>query len=189
MTGLLLALTLASPAHAWTDLGEKNGCAFSKQEEGDIVAMRAQCTWDLPADKVIAWMGDWNKHGELFGSVASSKVLGSLQGGKGKVMQVHQASGISDREVVMDVDREDIPGGIRITHSKSADQSALSGERVEVGRDDGLWEIVSTADGGCTVLYELRYDPAGKVPGFMVKWFQGSGFKTMLDELKAKASS
>lgn len=187
MTGLLLALSLTGPAHAWTELGEKHGCAFSKQDEGDIVAMRAQCSWDIPADKVHAWMNDWDRHDQLFGSVAESSVLGTLQDGKGKVLQVHQASGISDREVVMDVDRQAIDGGFRYTHTKSADQSAASGERVEVGRDDGLWEVKSTASGGCTVLYELRYDPAGKVPGFMVKWFQGSGFKTMLEELKTSS--
>jgi len=64
-------------------------------------------------------------------------------------------------------------------------QTGVSEKRVNVGRDDGLWEVRATADGGCTVHYELRYDPAGSVPGFMVKWFQGSGFKDMLSQLRA----
>lgn len=189
MLPLLLAVSLTAslPAAAWSDMGSKHGCDFAKQDEGEVVALRALCTWDLPADKVIAVLSNWDVHDQVFSSVASSDVLGSLKGGKGKVLQVHQASGISDREVVMDVDAQAIDGGQRFTHTKSADQSAVSGDNVMVGRDDGLWEVKSTGS-GCTVRYELRYDPAGSVPGFMVKWFQGSGFKVMLEEVQAYAS-
>ncbi|NOY26387.1 MAG: hypothetical protein GXP62_10990 [Oligoflexia bacterium] len=184
MLQLLLLLALASPAHAeWSSMGEKDGCVFSKQEEDDIVALRGLCTWAVPADQVIAKLSNWNNHDEIFPTVAQSTVLGTLVDGKGKVSQVHQAAGISDREVVLDVTAQTIDGGLRLTHTKSADQSAVSGKRVMVGRDDGLWEIKS-APGGCTVLYELRYDPAGSVPGFIVKWFQGSGFKDLLGSLK-----
>ena len=183
MLALLLALHL--PAHAaWTDMGSRDGCTFSKQDEGDVVALRASCTWELPAEKVKKKLADWTTHDEIYTSVAVSTVLGSLSGGKGRVYQVHQASGISDREIVMDVSETVIDGGWRWTHNKSADQSGLQGDKVQVGRDDGLWELKATANGGCTVLYELRYDPAGSVPGFMVKWFQGSGFKDMMGELR-----
>lgn len=181
-----LLIALAMPAQAgWSSIGDKHDCVFSKQDEGDIVALKAECTWPISADKVITKLSDWSQHDEIFPTVAQSTVIGSLSNGSGRVMQVHQAAGISDREVVMDVGSSSIEGGMRFTHTKSADQSGLSGDRVEVGRDDGLWEVKATADGGCTVLYELRYDPAGSVPGFMVKWFQGSGFKDMLAKLRS----
>lgn len=185
MIALLLSLALPAQA-AWSDIGSKYDCTFSKQDEGAVVALRAQCTWTVPYEKVEAVLADWESHDEVFASVASSKLLAPLQGGKGRVHQVHQASGISDREVVMDVAEVAVDGGKRWTHNKAADQSALSGENVEVGRDDGLWELKRT-DTGCTLLYELRYDAAGSVPGFMVKWFQGSGFKEMLGEVRAYA--
>lgn len=185
MLPLLLALALPAQA-AWSDIGTKHDCTFEKQDEGDVVALRATCTWTVPADKVMAVLGDWASHDKVFSSVAVSDVMGTLVAGKGKVHQVHQASGISNREIVMDVAEENIPGGKRWTHTKSADQSALSGDNVEVGRDDGKWEVEATPT-GCVVRYELRYDPAGSVPGFMVKWFQGSGFKDMLAQVRTAA--
>ncbi len=186
MSTLLLALSLPALA-AWSPIGERDGCRYSKQAEGELTALRAECAWDLPADKVIATFGDWNRHAAIFSSVAQSRVLGSLQDGNGQVLQVHQASGISDREVVLQVSSSAIEGGRRWTHTKAASQAAASGDNVEVGVDDGLWEIRATPQGGCTILYELRYDPAGSVPSLMVRWFQGSGFKDMLAQLKAAA--
>lgn len=187
MIALLLSLSL--PAAAWTAMGERDGCVYSKQDEGDVIALRAECTWELSADKVKKKLADWSVHDDVFESVAESRVLGSLQGGAGKVYQRHQASGISDREIVMDVTEAAIEGGWRWTHKRSADQSQVTGEHVLVGRDDGLWELKPTASGGCTVTYELRYDPAGSVPGFMVKWFQGSGFRDMLLQLKTASAA
>lgn len=186
MLPLLLVASLPALA-GWTPTGSKYGCEFSKQDEGEVVALRAECTWDLTADRVIAVIGDWNRHAEVFESVTKSTVLGGWSGGKARVLQNHQASGISDREVVLDVTVEDIDGGKRWRHTKSADQHELSGDKVEVGRDDGLWEVKASPDGGCTVLYELRYDPAGSVPGFIVKAFQGSGFKDMLLQVRTAA--
>jgi len=187
MLPLLTAfLLVAAPAHAaWSDMGTKDDCTFAKQDEGTVVALKADCTWTEPAAKVEAVLRDWGKHGQVFESVVSSEVVGSLVDGKGRVHQVHQASGIGDREIFMDVTETPIDGGFRWTHAKAADQTGVSEKRVNVGRDDGLWEVRATADGGCTVHYELRYDPAGSVPGFMVKWFQGSGFKDMLSQLRA----
>ncbi|MCK6503873.1 hypothetical protein L6R53_10815 [Myxococcota bacterium] len=186
---LPLLLSLSLPAAAWTAMGERDGCVYSKQDEGAVIALRAECTWDLPAERVRAKLADWSVHDDVFESVAESRVLGSLQGGAGKVYQRHQASGISDREIVMDVKELVIDGGWRWTHSKSADQSQVTGQHVLVGRDDGLWELKPTANGGSFVVYELRYDPAGSVPGFMVKWFQGSGFRDMLLQLRTAAAA
>lgn len=184
---LLLAFSLPAFA-AWSSIGERDGCRYTKQAEGELTALRAECTWDIPADKVITTFGDWNRHAAIFSSVAQSRVLGTLSDGNGQVLQVHQASGIADREVVLDVRSTPIEGGRRWTHTKAASQAGVSGDNVEVGKDDGLWEIRATADGGCTILYELRYDPAGSVPALMVRWFQGSGFKDMLLQLKVASA-
>lgn len=186
---IALLLSVVSAQAAWTSIGERDGCRFSRQEEGAVTALRAECSWEIPAERVIATFGDWNRHASIFGSVAESRVLGTLSDGNGRVLQVHRAPGIADREVVLDVRSQAIDGGRRWTHAKAASQSAASGQRVEVGRDDGLWEIRATADGGCAILYELRYDPAGSVPSMLVRWFQGSGFKDMLSELKKASSS
>ena len=39
------------------------------------------------------------------------------------------------------------------------------------------------------MVYELRYDPGGSVPGFVVRWFQGSGVRTLVGELRSWAES
>ena len=127
MLSILPVLLLSvNPAQAaWSSMGSKYDCAFAKQDEGDVVALKADCTWTEPADKVEALLGDWSKHGDIFDSVVSSEVVGTLVHGKGRVHQVHQASGITDREVFIDVAQAPISGGMRYTHTKAEDQSGI----------------------------------------------------------------
>lgn len=68
----------------------------------------------------------------------------------------------------------------------SPDQSGLDG--VIPGMDTGKWEVV--ADGaGSKVVYELRYGAGGSVPGFLVTWLQGTGFRQLVLKIAAYARS
>ena len=82
---------------------------------------------------------------------------------------------------------EDIPGGKRFTWTKAPDQGTNSGAGVEIALNTGKWEVTKNTDGGSRVIYELRYLPGGRVPGFLVRWFQGTGMKLFVGELRSHA--
>ncbi len=191
---LLIALSLAGPAEAtaWTTVTEKNGCTFSKAPpEGDLQPLRAECRWSISPDKLQGMLADWEAHAGIFGTVASSKVIGS-EGGAKRVQQTHVSSGISDRFIVLAGTDEPIDGGHRYSFRMAKDQSEARAAAEAAGgvvpdHDVGLWEIRSDGNWGSIVVHELRYDPGGSVPGFMVRAFQGSGFQDMVGQLKAAA--
>ena len=54
-------------------------------------------------------------------------------------------------------------------------------------QDDGGWTVIPDPRGGVRVEYDLLYDPGGSVPGFVVRWFQGSGFVQLVGEMRTAA--
>lgn len=182
-----MLLVLAHVAYAgWTANGSDNGCTFLLGTvEGTIQPVRAECDWPIPADKLQKIVAATADHDVYFSAVEGCDVLSS-SGGKVVAVQVHAASGISDREVVLDFGMETMAGGYRYTWTKSADQTSAKRGLVTVAHDTGKWEITSTAS-GAHVVYELRYDAGGSVPGFLVRWFQGSGVRTLVGELRTWA--
>jgi hypothetical protein len=182
-------LALFTLAHAgWSANGSENGCNFFLGSvEGTVQPVRAECDWPIPAEKLQQIVAVTADHDRYFSAVEVCDVVGK-QGAQEVVVQVHVASGISDREVVLLFGQEAISGGKRYAWTKSPDQSAAKRGLVEAALDTGKWEITSTP-AGAHVVYELRYDAGGSVPGFLVRWFQGSGVRTLVGELRKWAES
>lgn len=170
---------------AWTANGSENGCTFYLGSvESGVQPVRAECDWPIPAAKLQAAVAMNSKHADYFATVAESTVLGPGPGGSELVRQVHVATGMSDRECIVQFDTVAITGGTRYSWKLSPDQSQVTGKRTAVALDTGKWEITDNGAGGAKVVYELRYDPGGSVPGFLVRWFQGSGVKSLVGELR-----
>jgi hypothetical protein len=185
---MLLLLTQLALA-GWTETARENGCVFFLGDRvGSFAPVRAECDWPIPAEKLQKLLAYNPGHADYFSSVATAKVLGPAPGGGELVLQTHTASGISDREAVLLMKAEPIPAGTRYSWSKYSDQSKVSGQNVPLITDTGKWEVTSTASGS-HVVYELLYDPGGSVPGFLVRWFQGSGTRTLVGELRTWAES
>jgi hypothetical protein len=108
--------------------------------------------------------------------------MGPGPGGGAIFQQVHVATGMSDRGATVHYTTEAIAGGTRYAWRLAASQKAT--DLVPCKLDTGLWEVTANANGTAHVVYELRYDPGGSVPGFLVRWFQGPGTKTLVGELK-----
>jgi hypothetical protein len=98
---------------------------------------------------------------------------------------VHVATGMSDREATMLYRNDTLANGTRYNWTLATPQPPIT--RVPVAKNTGFWEVTTGANGGSHVVYELAYDPGGSVPGFLVRWFQGSGTKTLVGELRAWA--
>lgn len=184
-----MLLLLSSVAFAgWTQTAEENGCVyFVGDRQGAYAPVRAECDWPIATEKLQNILADNKSHAAYFGSVIASNVLGPTAGGE-LVYQAHQASGISDREIVLVMGQAPIASGVRYTWERAPDQSKSTGKLVPTVVDTGKWEVTKSAT-GAKVVYELLYDPGGSVPSFLVRSFQGSGTRTLVGELRTWAET
>jgi hypothetical protein len=182
-------LLLSSLAFAgWTKNSEENGCVFYMGDrQGAYAPVRAECDWPIAPAKLQKILAVNNDHDDYFTSVAESNVIGPTAGGE-LVYQRHQASGISDREIMVVMGQEPIAGGVRYTWTKAPDQSKVTGQHVACVADTGKWEVTASGSGS-KVVYELFYDPGGSVPSFLVRWFQGAGTRALVGELRTWAET
>ncbi len=190
LAGVLAAAGLYAGWGALTGLGSGRhaDCILTKlQDDSAPVSLRAECDWPISADRIGAILEDSEGQVRYFSNLGESTVLGT-EGNSVIVRQIHQATGISDREVVVEWDITPVEGGRRYTWRKSPDQSAATGRGVEVEHYAGSWEITTTETGSHVVL-ETRYAPGGRVPFFLVRSFQGAGIRQTLDELRTAAES
>jgi len=155
-----------------------------KTDDGVLEAW-AHCEWPLPAERVDSILGVFADQERHFSGVAESEVL-RVDGERTLVRQVQQASGISDREVVLEFVAEAIPNGTRYRWRKASDQSGRNPDNVECEVHEGYWEITRTGD-KTTVDYHLRYLPGGSVPSFLVSAFLSSGVEGALGDLRQAA--
>lgn len=182
---------------AWLGSGRLSGratgyppgdCKIVTGKDADgVLEATAHCEWQMPADRldsILSVFGDQDRH---FSGVAESTVL-DVDGEKTLVRQVQQASGISNREVVLEFFSEAIPNGHRYRWHKAKDQSGRNPDHVECEVHEGYWEIVSVGD-KTTVDYHLRYLPGGSVPSFLVSAFLSSGVEGALGDLRQAASA
>jgi hypothetical protein len=165
-----------------------NDCRITAGRDPDgVLAAQARCKWPIPADRFEALLAAWGDQERYFSNIAESTVL-EQDAQRMLVRQIHRASGISDREVVVECVTESVPGGKRYRWRKAPDQSRSSGRNVEVAVHEGFWEI--TAGGDETVVeYHMRYLPGGNVPSFLVSMFLSSGMEGVLADLRRAAEA
>lgn len=184
----LLALSaLAAPAVAGDrrTVAERAGCTISvgdRNEQGiDLIV--ADCAWPIAPEKVIRVVRDAGAHDDYLSSVKESTVLPD-----GRVLQVHTAKGIADRQITLRFTHEPLPdGGFRVSWTRDPVQEPLVEGRVEAVQDDGFWEVRPDGRGGSRVTYGLRYDPGGRVPTFIVRAFQKGGIADLVEEMRRAA--
>ena len=152
------------------------------------VPIRADCHWpEQSVDHLAALLSDWSKHDDYFTSVVSVDIRRE-EGGRTLMTQVHQASGISNREVTLWGASEKKGDVRRFTWTMDgAPQTESPQGYVQVGHDTGYWELEPHPEGGARVVYHLVYDPAGMVPGFVVRSFQTGGIVELVGELREAA--
>jgi len=163
-------------------------CKMTAGKAADgVLEGEARCEWPLRPEQLEPLLAAWGEQARYFSNVAESSVL--EQGGdRMLVRQVYHASGISDREVIMECFTEAIPGGRRYRWRKAADQSKSSGRNVEVAVHEGYWQIVEGPH-GTVVEYHMRYLPGGNVPSFLVSMFLSSGMEGVLNDLRRAAET
>lgn len=194
---VVIAVAVVIVGIAWIGSGRMSGrgfgfggneCKLTAGRGADgVLEAQARCTWPIPAERLDALLAAWGDQARYFSNIAESTVL-EQEPDRMLVRQVHRASGISDREVIIECVTEAIPGGRRYRWRKAADQSKSSGRNVEVAVHEGYWEVTGSGD-DTVVEYHMRYLPGGSVPSFLVSMFLSSGMEGVLTDLKRAAST
>ncbi len=163
--------------------GRGSGCTIVQgPAEGRVRPVIATCAWPVPASQVARLLRDWSRHHAYFSNLTESALIDE-RNGVAKVRQVHRATGITDREVVVEWHTERLRDGVRYSWRKSEDQSSLSPDRIEVEDSRGHWEVRGDEQRS-EIRYEARYLPGGGMPLFFLRLFQASGMKAVLAELR-----
>lgn len=183
---LILSIALAAP-EGYKKTKEDNGCSLflgPKQDDG-VVPMRAECYWpEASLPTFNAQLDNCQDHDDIWSTVSQSDLLRTEADGSTVCKQTHSASGISDRELIVIVRHTAFQGGDRYTIDKVSDPFEVQKGNVEAVRNEGVWTALPDTSGGLRVTYELAYDPGGKVPGFIVRWFQVSGLNDIVKEMR-----
>lgn len=186
VVGLLFMLG-ASPAWAADRkvVAERDGCSISvgDREADGTERVEADCSWDVAASRLVAVIRRVADHDKYLASVKESTVLAD-----GRVLQVHKAAGISDRQLTLaftTVDGTD--GGVKVSWTRAGVQEPLGEDRVDCPRDDGRWTVSSLGPGRSKVVYSLRYDPGGRVPDWVVRSFQKGGVADIAQQMRDAA--
>ena len=192
MVWLLLASSLAAvPTGA--DLREStNDCDFyvlPQDSETKMEPVYVDCHWaEFTVAQLDTLLNRFGDHDTYFNSVAESTVRRTLDNGKLIVWQRHVAGGISDREVNLIMWRDTVEGGYVYHWRKAREQGEPSDGNVVALYDTGSWTVTRDPRGGTHVEYYLHYAPGGRVPGFVVRWFQGAGIEEVVSNLRNYAS-
>jgi hypothetical protein len=195
---VIVAVGVVVVAAAWIGSGGLSGrgfgfgdnsCKLTAGRGADgVLEAEAHCRWPIPADRLDALLEAWGDQARYFSNLAESTVL-EQSDERLLVRQIQRASGISDREVVIECVTESVPGGRRYRWRKAPDQSRSSGRNVEVAVHEGFWEVTSKGDHEALVEYHMRYLPGGSVPSFLVSMFLASGTEGVLADLRRAAET
>ena len=182
---VLLLTPTAAEASERKVVAERAGCSISvgdRDADGNDLII-ADCVWDISADKVIKAVKAPEKHDEYLSSVEESTKLAD-----GRVLQIHYAAGISNRQITLTFTDKDLPdGGFKTSWTGSAKQEPLRDGLVVCPLSDGHWEVHPNGTGS-KVVYSLRYDAGGKVPTWLVRNFQKGGIGDLVEEMKTVAA-
>lgn len=182
---LILTLTLVVSATALADerkeVAKRADCVITVGDRvGATDLVIADCQWPIAASTIIPVVKDAGIHDDINSSVVSSVKVSDLL-----FHQVHQASGISDREVTLKFTITTLTDGVKVAWTKAPTQQPMTDEdNVRAEQDDGYWEVHDNGDGTSQVLYGLRYDPGGRVPSWVVRAFQKGGIADIVEEMR-----
>ncbi|MBT3219269.1 MAG: hypothetical protein HN348_09275 [Proteobacteria bacterium] len=186
---ILVSVAIAAPPD-YRQTKEVNDCTlYLGPADNGTVPMHAECVWpELPFEKVDRLLSKWEDHDLYFSSVTACDLV-RQDGNRTMVVQTHQSSGISDRQINLWMEKTPLDGGgFRWRWTKANDPVTLLKGNVEAERDDGHWEIAPEGS-GVKVTYHLLYAPGGSVPGFLVRWFQTSGLTAITEDFRTYANA
>ncbi len=188
---VLLVAGLTAPPETFETFKEDEHCRYlaSRPDHGGWPTLRAECLWpEIPTERLEDVLGEWSGYANVFSTVETSDVVGPLGNGTA-VHHVHTAPLMVDREALLLFWREETGSQTRFHWTLAPGQPGAEPGRVQLVRDTGFWTVAPNPEGtGSLVISELTYDPGGRFPEPIVRWFQTLGVPIFVGELRAAAT-
>ena len=185
LVGVVAALALASALPASADDASGPGCIvkLASVDAQNVPTFRGECVWSVAPASVAAVLTDPERL-----DAASKLLIASDRLPDGRIVNVQQTGWpFEDRQSTIEVRDEALPdGGLRRNYKLADTQATPREGAVQVGVDEGSYEIVADPLGTRLVLV-MRYEPGGNLPTRIVQSLSPRYIARGLDELRAGA--
>lgn len=175
---------LGSTSAARADDTSAPGCTvkLARVSPQNVPTFRSECVWSIAPMWVSAALTD-PQDGHKSSLLKSSERLAD-----GRIVNVQKTGWpFEDRQSTITQNDDPLPGGgVRRSYHLASQQAPLADGAVQVGVDEGLWEIGPHADGS-HVVFELTYEPGGNLPTRIVQTMSPKYIAKGLDELRVSA--
>ena len=185
MSGLALLALLGTASAASADEARVPGCSVKLVgvDAKSVPSFRGECVWSIAPAWVAAVLTDPVKL-----DASSSLLESSQQLADGRIVNVQKTGWpFEDRQSTIVADDQPLPGGGVLRRYRLADaQAPLAEGTVQVGVDEGSWEVTQHPN-GVRVVLEMAYEPGGNLPTSLVQSMSPKYIAKGLDELRASA--
>lgn len=175
----------------WTQASradEIGGCEvhLAGVDAAGVGTFEGACAWRVAPEYVTAILTDPARMAASSSALEESRRLPD-----GRIVNVAKAGWpLDDRQSTLAVSDERRPdGGVRRTFRLASRQEPTAGGRVQVGVDEGSWEVSAAPGGGTRLVLTMRYEPGGGVPASLVHRMSPSHIAQGLDELRIAAEA
>jgi hypothetical protein len=177
-----LALLLAADALADASVP---GCSVRlvSVDARNVPTFRGECVWSVAPAAVAAVLTDPARL-----SASSSMLKASNRLPDGRIVNLQKTGWpFEDRQSTITVSDEPLAGGgVRRRYQLAREQAPLAKGAVQVGVDEGIWELTAH-ESGTRVVLEMSYEPGGNLPGRLVQSLSPRYIAKGLDELRISA--
>jgi len=191
---LFLAAAFAAPPEGYTLQKETDDCVLfaGPPNAQGIAPMYAECHWpDVDPEKLQELLGVWDAYDKYISAIESCRIV-KIEGSRTLVHQLQTAPAISDREVVVWMEKIPVEGGFRFTWQNDPSEPLdIAKGNIRPPKNAGFWEVTAHPESGSFVQHQVTYDPGGRVPAWLVRTFSVSGLAGVMSDVRglAKAKS
>jgi hypothetical protein len=152
-------------------------------DERSVPTFRGECVWSVAP----AWVSTVLTEPGRF-ERSSSLLKSSQRLADGRIVNIQKTPWpFEDRQSTIAVNDEPLPGGGVLRRYRLAEaQAPLVEGAVQVGVDEGSWEVAPHPSGTRVVL-EMKYEPGGSLPTRIVQSVSPKYIAQSLDELRVSA--
>jgi hypothetical protein len=182
------ALAAPPPFDQVDQVDSYHGCIIrmGRPDAGGVQPLRAECHWtDVSVARLREVLVRYERSGDFIDCMKEASIV-RTEAARALVWQLdHLGWGLANRESQTWMHASDIAGGCQIAWSKAEEPFTVREGNVVMPFNEGSWWVTAAADGGVDVVQDLKVDPGGSVPTWVVNWFQTYGLSDELKRLHA----
>ncbi|HHO52484.1 MAG TPA: hypothetical protein ENK18_16855 [Deltaproteobacteria bacterium] len=165
-----------------------SGCAISMRPGSHVdgAAMRAECDWpDVQPDVLARMLERYERYPEYVYPIDVARIE-RIEVDRTLVYQRQVIFGIAAREVLLWIQREPLPGGVRFAWTTASEEPLiLTRGAVRAPRNEGSWSVTQRDGGGSKVVHEIAMDAGGAVPRWLIELVRTRAFARIMTEVHA----